>query len=658
MKNIKEFFLGKAKDPLSGTTHRALALTVFFAWVGLGADGISSSCYGPEQAFLALGVHHELALWVSMAIFITVFIIAFAYNRVIVLFPNGGGGYKVATRLLGEYAGLISGISLILDYVLTVVISVSSGLEAIFSIFHFHSELALQSIGALIIIIMTYLNMRGMKESIKVMLPIFVGFIMLHVLLLTYGLVLQFDHLHVVVTEAKVNTGSLWHEMGLIFVIVTFMHAYAQGGATYTGLEAVSNNVNVLAEPRVRTGTWVMFLMALSLGLIAGGILLLYMLWHVEPAVGQTLNAVLFSEIMGNNFYGHILVVITLIFEGGLLFIAANTGFLGGPAVLANMAVDQWLPRSFVNVSDRLVKQNGILLLSIVSLIILFITHGSVSILVVVYSLSVFLAFSLALIGLTIHSLSQKDHGWVRKIVDFVPLFLGSCICVVVLFIVVFTNLWHGSLLGLIFIALMLVICLYIRKSYKISDKLIRKLDRQLTFPVSDTKKVAVAMQSFEPTAVIFVSESVGVAMHTLLAIKRFYGDHFVNVVFVDVRIIDSFSMVGKNKIESLRRKSRKLIEYLEDFCHSKGIPVESYCELTVDYLEKIHEIVGKIGKKYKNSTFFASQLIFPSSNWVQKLIYSRSISSLQYEVYSQGYNMMILPVRVVVDDRIGKKMN
>ena len=131
------------------------------------------------------------------------------------------------------------------------------------------------------------------------------------------------------------------------FVLAIFLKAYSLGGGTYTGVEAVSNNANMLKEPRVRTGKWTMFLTALSLSITAGGIILLYLLWDVAPShTGETLNAVVSGDIIDSlglrDATSHMLLVVVLVFEGALLFVAANTGFLGGPAVLANMAVDRW----------------------------------------------------------------------------------------------------------------------------------------------------------------------------------------------------------------------------------------------------------------------------------------------------------------------------
>src|SRR5579862_5822771 len=130
---IKHYIIGDPLNPFSPNILRHVSLVAFLAWVGLGADGLSSSCYGPEEAYVALGGHTHLALYVALAMAITVFIISLGYNQVIELFPSGGGGYKVATQLLGPYIGLISGAALIVDYVLTITVSTASGMDAIFS---------------------------------------------------------------------------------------------------------------------------------------------------------------------------------------------------------------------------------------------------------------------------------------------------------------------------------------------------------------------------------------------------------------------------------------------------------------------------------------------------------------------------------------------
>src|SRR4029078_3472864 len=171
-RGLRESLLGKPLGPFGDDTRKLVALVAFLAWVGLGADGLSSACYGPEEAFLALGVHTPLSLYLAVMTAVTVFVIAVAYNQVIELFPNGGGGYKVASSLLGSHAGLVSGSALIVDYILTVSISVSSGVDALFSLLPVAFSSAKLGIEVLLTLLLLYLNLRGMKESIRFLLPI------------------------------------------------------------------------------------------------------------------------------------------------------------------------------------------------------------------------------------------------------------------------------------------------------------------------------------------------------------------------------------------------------------------------------------------------------------------------------------------------------
>src|SRR4029453_190692 len=288
-----------------------------------------------RKAFLALGESRQLGLYLAIATAVTVFIIAVAYNQVIELFPSGGGGYKVASDLIGPYAGLVSGAALIVDCLLTIAISVASGVDAVFSFLPRdiqHLKLGVEIAMAALLLV---LNLRGMRESIKVLLPIFLGFFFSHAVLILLGIGLHADRIPELLPNTINETGLLTKEMGLIFVASLFLRAYSLGGGTYTGIEAVSNNVQSLAEPRVLTGKWTMFYMAVSLSFTAGGIILLYLLWDVEPVEGETLNAVTFrailQDVVGNSAIESPTLWLVLALEGGLLFVAANTGYLGGP---------------------------------------------------------------------------------------------------------------------------------------------------------------------------------------------------------------------------------------------------------------------------------------------------------------------------------------
>src|SRR5579862_9079161 len=170
-KKIKRIIFGHELNPFSPNMTRHVSLIAILAWIGLGADGLSSSCYGPEEAYIALGTHTHFALYIAIATALTVFVISLGYNQVIELFPSGGGGYKVASQLLGPHIGLISGAALIVDYTLTIAVSTASAMDAFFSMLPAtllqHKLLA----EVALLFILMLLNMRGMKESIKLLLP-------------------------------------------------------------------------------------------------------------------------------------------------------------------------------------------------------------------------------------------------------------------------------------------------------------------------------------------------------------------------------------------------------------------------------------------------------------------------------------------------------
>src|SRR2546428_9884722 len=177
LERLRAALLGGPKNLFDPRIHQHLALIAFFAWVGLGSDGLSSSCYGPEEVFRQLGAHRHLALYLVGAIIGTVFLISASYSQIIEQFPTGGGGYLVATKLLGPIPGVVSGSALVVDYILTVSISVAAGCDAIFSFvppaLHPLKLMAeFMVVGWLIL-----LNLRGVKESVLVLTPIFLAFI-------------------------------------------------------------------------------------------------------------------------------------------------------------------------------------------------------------------------------------------------------------------------------------------------------------------------------------------------------------------------------------------------------------------------------------------------------------------------------------------------
>jgi len=642
--------IGAPLDPLSKETRHNIALVAFFAWVGLGADGISSSNYGPEQSFRALGEHTDLGLYLALATAVTVFIIALAYNQVIELFPTGGGGYRVATKLIGPYAGLASGAALVLDYVLTIAISIASGVDALFSLLPLAFQEHKLAAGIGLISLLIALNLRGMKEVIKVLLPIFLGFILTHAFLIIYGIGAHANYLPQLIPATLRETSSLAGQLGWAQVAALMLLAYSQGGGTYTGLEAVSNNVNVLAEPRVRTGKITMLYMALSLAFTAGGIILLYLLWEAKPVEGQTLNAVVFGSVIQSlgwdPWVNKTALWTVLALEGGLLFVAANTGFLGGPAVLSNMAADSWVPHKFRYLSTRLVTENGILVMGLAALGILIWTGGSVSLLVILYSVSVFLTFAISLFGLCVYWWRHRgEQGkWIARLALSAA---GFLVCSVILVMLLVEKFAEGGWLTALIIAAIIGICLTIRNHYSWAKVQIRKVDEifanQPFGSVANPPKPDPSL----PTAVFLVGSSRGGGLHALLWVQRMFPHHFRNFIFVNARTVDAHSYGGSEDMKLMQMEANVALTYFVNFCNSKGWAAKSYLAFGTDPIDEAAKLADQVREEFPNCIFFASKLVFEHENWLIRLLHNEAALSIQRRLHLHGMQMVILPMKI-----------
>lgn len=339
---LKDIFIGKAKIIQDKSLFHKLSLIAFFAWIGLGADGISSSCYGPEEAFRNLQGHQMLAIFVALGTVFTIFIISSSYSQIIKLFPHGGGGYLVGSKLLSPNVGMVSGCALIIDYVLTITISVSSGTDALFSFFPASYQVYKLSIAILGVCLLILLNMRGVKESVLSLTPIFVVFISMHVFAIIYAIIIHSGNFHAVTNATANQLHSTVSQVGILGTLFIILRAYSMGAGTFTGIEAVSNGMPILREPKVVTARKTMTLMAVSLSFIVLGLMIAYSLYNVQISSHKTLNAVLFDDITASwgKLWSGGFILTTLVSEAALLFVAAQTGFIDGPRIMANMAID------------------------------------------------------------------------------------------------------------------------------------------------------------------------------------------------------------------------------------------------------------------------------------------------------------------------------
>lgn len=652
IESIKRFIFGNPLDPFKQETRQHIALITFFAWIGLGADGISSSAYGPEEAFVALGIHTHMAIFLAIATAVTVFLIAFAYLQVIELFPNGGGGYKVASTLIGPKAGLVSGSALIIDYVLTIAISVASAIESFFSVLpeSFHPYKLIVEI--LLVLILTSMNLRGVKESIKFLMPIFLGFIATHVGIIIYGILMHAEGLPHLMPNAINDAQETASSLGWFAVIAIFLKAFSMGGGTYTGLEAVSNSIQTLAEPKVRTGKHTMLWVATSLAFMAAGIILLYLLWDVSRVDGETMNATAFSKITENwNIAGfnisHAVVTVMMLLTAGLLFVAANTGFIAGPAVLASMAVDRWVPHLFSSLSSRLVTKNGVILMGVAAILALIITGGKVDMLVVLYSINVFLTFSLSLLGICRYRWRRKRHPHhLRKLI--VPL-LAFIVCASILCTTLVEKFFYGGWKTVVITGLLIFIGLKIKSHYESVQFEIEKSEEELaeTFACETGKCEDIKLEYDQQTAVFFVSEASASGMHTFTWVQNVFPNMFKNFVFVSVGEIDTEEFADHDKWNKLRRDTKALLKKYVTFCNRKGLPATYYHSYGTDVVQKLTDLSNKILEDFPNSVFFATKVISDNENILTQMLHNQTAYILQRRLHNIGKTMIISPMKL-----------
>src|SRR5476651_441794 len=418
--SLKSILFGKEKSLSDRNLFHSISLIALFAWVGLGADGLSSSCYGPEETFKALLGNTHLSLFVAMASVVTIIAICASYSQIISLFPTGGGGYLVASKLLSPATGVVSGCALLIDYVLTVTISVASGSDALFSLFPASAQAWKLAFGIAGVIGLTLINLRGVKESVVIWVPIFGVFVLTHIFVIAYAMITHSSGLAGIATATSHEVHAVSASVGWFGLMALLLKSYSMGAGTYTGIEAVSNGLPILREPRVKTGRRTMIYMGTSLALTVAGLLIAYQLYDVQINPDKTLNAVLFERMTAgwSHATGSTFVIVTLFSEAALLIIAAQTGFLDGPRVLANMALDRWFPAQFANLSERLVTRNGVLLMGVSGMIMMAATRGSVDLLVIFYSINVFITFSLSQAGMVRHWWQERatEPTWIRKL--------------------------------------------------------------------------------------------------------------------------------------------------------------------------------------------------------------------------------------------------
>jgi amino acid transporter len=657
IQRLKTLIIGGKHNIDDSSIFHKLSLIAFFAWVGLGADGLSSSCYGPEEAFIAFHGHVYLSVFVALMSGITVFVIAASYSQIIELFPSGGGGYLVASKLLSPMAGMVSGSALIIDYVLTITISVASGADALFS-FLPPTLLSHKLVFALLgVLLLTVMNLRGVKESVLPLVPIFLTFVVTHAFIIGYAVIMNLGNMGAVAVSTRADIIQTQAELGIGGMLLLILRAYSMGAGTYTGIEAVSNGLPILREPKVKTGKRTMRYMAASLAFTVMGLMIAYLLYRVVPQSGKTLNAVLFETITKDwGKGGVVFVLVALLSEAALLLIAAQAGFLDGPRVLSNMALDRWFPTKFAMLSDRLVTQKGILLMGGAALVTMILTNGSVKYLVVLYSINVFITFFLSQFGMVRHwwQVRGKEDQWEKKL--FIN-GLGMTLTLFILITVTALKFNEGGWITLLLTGSLVAIALLTQRHYQNTHQLLHRLDELVTvaesscpaFPAEQgtTKELKIKYDPQDKTAILLVNGFNGLGLHTLFSIIRLFGGTFKNFAFVQVGILDAGNFKGSEGVSYMKVEVRTELDRYVHYMRCHGYYAAGYSSFGTDVVDEIAKVTPQILERFPNAIFFGGQLVFPKNTFLSGVFHNYTIFAVQRRFYNQGIPVVILPIRV-----------
>jgi amino acid transporter len=460
---MKRLLVGRP-IPTDEQEHQLLPKTIALATFS--SDAISSTAYATEEILfvtavggssLVLGLDHLIPISIVVAILLT--IVVTSYRQTIYAYPSGGGSYIVCRENLGEYPSLIAGASLLVDYILTVAVSISAGVAAIVSLPQFQSLVHDRVLlGLILIALITVANLRGVKESGRVFaVPTYI-YIASIALLVGYGLFRSFfGHIKPVPFDPhkSIATAVTGGSLGLFLLLKGF----SSGAVALTGVEAISNGVPAFRRPKAHNAATTILWMGVILGVLFFGVSVLAHHLHPYPSHDETV-----ISQMGRAVYGGGPIYWILQFStAAILTLAANTAYADFPRLSSIIARDGYLPRQFANRGDRLVFSNGVLFLAVAAAVLIVAFGGLTNALIPLYAVGVFTAFTLSQAGMVIHHRRLQEQGWRRNMVING---VGAVATFIVLLIVAGTKFTSGAWLPIVVVPLIIALFSAIHRHY------------------------------------------------------------------------------------------------------------------------------------------------------------------------------------------------
>ncbi|MGL4426646.1 MAG: APC family permease [Alphaproteobacteria bacterium] len=460
---IRYYLLG---NPLKSSALHHERLGIFAALALFAVDALSSVAYATEEIILVLAPYpllYPFSLPIACIIVLLMAMIVTSYIQTVHAFPNGGGAYTVSKTYLGSHVALIAASALLIDYILTVAVSVSAGVRSLASVFpalYPHSTF----ISVFFVCMLCALNLRGIRESAGLlMFPVYAYILGMLALCIT-GSILSWTGIYALPAPLPyAPPGASMEELTQSAMLLLLLRAFAGGCTAMTGIEAIANAGSMLKKPQAKTASIVLITMGLCLGLFFGGLTWITDAFQLHPLPKESLVSQITKTCWGNGFfYATFQMLITLI----LLF-AANTAFAGFPKLASMLAEDSWLPRQLSALGDRLVFSNGVVVLAIIASTLIIIFQSDTHTLIPLYAIGVFLAFTLSQFGMAVHWFKVAKRPW-RKIVINTA---GTLCTFIVLLITLEAKFFEGAYVVSIILPLFWLLLIGTRKHYKRIDK-------------------------------------------------------------------------------------------------------------------------------------------------------------------------------------------
>ncbi len=602
MQQLKRFLIGR---PLKSSEEGGQKLGKLKALAMLSSDALSSVAYGTEQIVLVLTTLSAAAIWYSIPIaaFVLILLLSLtlSYRQIIHAYPGGGGAYVVSSENLGQEAGLLAGGSLLIDYMLTVAVSVSAGAEAISSAIpamYGHEVM----ISIIIIVILMAMNLRGMSESANfLMVPVYL-FVISITAMIVWGLY-------------RIATGDIpLQARGVVGSVVPgisaalIFKAFSSGSSSLTGVEAISNAVPFFKKPRAHNAASTLAIMAGILGFFFAGITFLNYWYGIVPVAKVTVLSQVASFTFGHGFMYYITQFATAL----ILAVAANTGFSAFPVLAYNLAKDKFMPHMYQDRGDRLGYSNGIITLAVGSIILIGIFQGSTERLIPLYAVGVFIPFTLSQSGMIVHWLRNRPKRWMTKTIANFTGALISFAILIILFVYRLGDIWP------FFIIMPVVLYVF----YKIHDHY-KKVAEQLRLP--DSLK-EVALHDYDGSTVIVLVGNVTRVTRGALNYAQTIGDYVIAMhVSMD---------------ENPHKEQETQNEFKTDFPNVRFVDVHSsYRSVEGPTIRFVDMIARNAAKRNFTTTVLIPQFV-PKERW-QDILHNQTTFRLR-RAFSSRENIIV----------------